>query len=85
MIDILEIGYTLWIIIGTASYLLFFTDGKCAFDYYGLVTKYVYENTKMNIVGCVIVSILYYIAFPIFILRSIGMFFYWVLHIGRKN
>lgn len=57
----------------------------CALGYYGFITKYVYENSEMNIVGCILVASLYYIIFPIlFIIRGICMTIYWLLHIGRK-
>lgn len=77
--------YGCWMIVGTIIYMVYAEKGSCALEYYGLVTKYAYDNSEMNIVGCVIVALITYIAFPVlFIPRSIGMFIYWLLHIGRK-
>lgn len=76
-------SYIFWAF-GSSIVYFTFADDDCAFSYYGLVTKYVYKNSKMNIVGCVIIASLYYIIYPIFVLRAIYMFVYWLLHIGRK-
>ena len=76
--------YMLWAFIGIIVYLVKFTDGECALEYYGFITRYVYKNSNMNIVGCVLVAIGYYIVYPFFIIRSLCMLIFWLMHIGRK-
>lgn len=87
IIQILIMGYVLWMILGTIGYLGEVAgEHNCALKYYGMVTKYVYENSKMNIIGCIIVAFMYYIVFPIlFIPKSIGMLVYYLFHVGRKG
>lgn len=41
-----------------------------------------YKDTKMNKFGCWFVSILIYLIAPI---NSIGIFVYWITHVGRNK
>lgn len=78
--------YFLWLLIGTILYLIITNNKSCALCYYGFVTKYLYEKTEMNIFGCIVIALFYYILFLIlFILRDIAMVIYWLFHIKRKN
>lgn len=79
--------YIIWAIASIFIYFESVSDSDyCMLLDYNPVIKCLYHNTKMNIFGCFIVTILTYIAFPLlFIPRSIGMFIYWVCHIGRKK
>lgn len=83
--EIIMIIYVAWVFIGTAAYFEIAGGQKCAFSYYGLITKYLYDTSEMNIIGCILLAILYYIVFPIMVLRSVVMFIYWLLHKGRKK
>ena len=72
-----------------ATYVLviitYWNEDDYALCYYGSVTSWLYEKTKMNMVGCILVAIIYYIVCPLFIPRSIGMLVYWLCHIGRRK
>lgn len=48
--------------------------------YYGS-PKYIYENSRLNIVGVFFSSVLCFMLFPLY---YICMFIYWIFHIGRK-
>lgn len=44
--------------------------------------KELYNSTKMNIVGCYIISFITFVFNPIF---CVPMTIYWLFHIGREN
>lgn len=85
MKDILLSIYFAWSILGSFLYIgATENNSNTAFEYHGPVTKYVYETSSMNILGSFIVALLYYIVFPMFILRSACMIIHWLFHVGRK-
>lgn len=48
--------------------------------------KYIYNNTEMNIFGCIICSILLYCIFPLYTMVATIVWLIWKLfHIGRNN
>lgn len=79
--------YALWLFLGNFIYfILVDTKDIYALYYYGFVSKYLYEETEMNMFGCVMIALLFYVFFPVlFIPRSIGMFVFWIFHVGRKQ
>lgn len=85
--EILIAVYALWLFLGNFIYFnLVETKDICALCYYGFVSKYLYEETEMNMFGCVMIALLCYVFFPIlFIPRSIGMVVFWIFHVGRKK
>ena len=85
--EILIAVYALWLFLGNFIYFYLVDDKDiCALCYYGFVSKYLYEEAEMNMFGCVMIALLYYVFFPIlFIPRSIGMVVFWIFHAGRKQ
>lgn len=82
MLEVIEIVYILFVMIGSFFYITFWVE--CGFTK-GFLTKKIYEETEMNIVGCIIIAILWYIMFPIFLVRLMCMLIYFLFHVGRKE
>lgn len=57
----------------------------CYYEPNFFTPNYIYHNTKMNIIGCYISSLVIILLLPIYCVpASIIFFLYFLFHIGRK-
>lgn len=66
--EILITVYALWLFLGNFIYF-YCVDSKdiYALCYYGFVSKYLYEETEMNMFGCVMIALLFYVFFQFYL------------------
>lgn len=78
--------YVIFVILSTVTYLYeTINDDNTALTYCGFISRYLYEKTEMNIFGCILIALLYYIVIPILIIKSLAVFVIWLFHVGRKE
>ena len=70
------------ILISMAIFILAVTDNKESKEYmYWGCPKYIYNHSKLNIFGVMLVYLFFFILFPIY---YVLWFIYWLVHVGRK-
>ena len=79
--EILTIYVVIHAFIFVVTTPLYFLDEKIGFFAYMLPWQ-LYKKTKMNMFGCIVVSIVGLLLVPLFWTVS---FIYWAFHVGRRN
>ena len=81
MYEIIWLYVIMAVVFGIIFFWMWCDEKDKKYDYF-LSPKYIYENTKMNVLGVIFSTIFLFILSPFY---YIFLFIYWIFHIGRKS